>query len=170
MAVAKFVASQPGIDPARVGFAGISQGGWIIPEAIVRAGSTVSWAVIESGPTVTEGEADFYAQLVASGESFANAEAEAKASGAGGYDPGPWIRRLGVPVLWLYGGQDRAQPSQHSRELLAELSPGHDFTVAYYPTAPHVLFGQSGFAAGLFGAVRDWLAAHHLATSCCKAR
>ena len=36
-AAARFLSAQAGIDRARVGFYGISQGGWIIPQAVVRA-------------------------------------------------------------------------------------------------------------------------------------
>jgi dienelactone hydrolase len=162
VAVARFVAAQDGIDPARVGFYGLSQGGWIIPQAAVRAGATVSWALIQSGPTVTQGESDGYAQIVSSGVPLAEAEARARALGPSGYDPQPWIGRLSIPVLWLYAGQDRAQPTEHSMEILRALSPGHDFLTVLYPAAPHPLFDADGFPAGLFGAVADWLAAHRL--------
>ena len=62
-AAARFLAAQNGIDPKRVGFYGLSQGGWIIPQAAVRASGAVSWAVVESGPTVTQGESDTFASL-----------------------------------------------------------------------------------------------------------
>src|SRR5262249_22143268 len=153
-----FVAAQPGIDATRVGFTGISQGGWIIPQAAVRAGKTISWAVIESGPTVTQGESDGYAGFVQSGSSLAEAEKLARGS-AFGYDPLPWIQKLSIPVLWLYGGQDRQQPAQHSMEILRGLS-GHDFQISYYPDAGHGLFGFAGFPDGLFAVVRDWLGGH----------
>src|SRR5262249_23317569 len=65
-AAARFLAAQAGIDRARVGFYGISQGGWIIPQAIVRANGAASWAVIESGPTVTQGESDTFASFAES--------------------------------------------------------------------------------------------------------
>jgi dienelactone hydrolase len=162
VSAARFLAAQSGIDRSRVGFYGLSQGGWIIPQAIVRAGSTASWAVIQSGPTVTQGESDAYATLVASGVPLADAEAQARASGPSGYDPRPWLDRVHVSVLWLYGGRDRAQPTQHSREILHDLSASHDFAVEYYPAAPHPLFEPTGFPAGMFGTIRDWLAAHRL--------
>ena len=76
---------------------------------------------IQSGPTVTQGESDTYANLVASGVSLClDAEAQARAAGPSGYDPRPWIEKLRIPVLWLYAGRDRAQPVQHSREILQE--------------------------------------------------
>ena len=162
VAAGRFLAAQSGVDRVHVGFYGLSQGGWIIPQAIVRAGSTASWAVIQSGPTVTQGESDTYASLVASGVPLADAEAQARASGPSGFDPRPWLDRVHVPVLWLYGGGDRAQPVQHSREILRDLSAGHDFAVGYYPAAPHPLFEPTGFPAGMFGTIGDWLAAHRL--------
>jgi dienelactone hydrolase len=162
VAAERFLAAQSGIDRSRVGFYGLSQGGWIIPQAVVRAGSTASFAVIQSGPTVTQGESDTYANLVSSGMPLADAEAQARVSGPNGYDPRPWLDRVHVPVLWLYGGRDRAQPVQHSREILRDLSAGHDFAVEYYAAAPHPLFEPTGFPAGMFGTIGDWLAAHHL--------
>lgn len=161
-AAARFLAAQQGIDPQRVGFYGLSQGGWIIPQAAVRAAGGVSWAVVESGPTVTHGESDNFASL-ASTLSIAEAERQAHAAGPSGYDPAPWIRQLAVPVLWLYAGQDRAQPTGSSMRLLDSLSAGHDFTTNLFPRAPHPLFDQSGFPPELFPTVADWLGRHGLA-------
>jgi dienelactone hydrolase len=164
VAAARFLATRNDIDPARVGFYGISQGGWIIPQAAVRARTTVAWAVIESGPTVTQGESDGYATLVASGTSLPEAETQARGL-VSGYDPRPWLDRLAIPVLWLYGGQDRNQPPRHSMEIIRALATAHDFTTALYPGAPHSLFGAAGFPDGLWSTVRDWLAAHRLGPS-----
>src|SRR5262249_40817104 len=136
VAAARFVAAQPGIDRARVGFYGISQGGWIIPQAAVRAGRAVSWAVIESGPLVTQGESDSFYNVAQSAGSIAEAEARAEALGPSGYDPVPWVRQLGIPVLWLYGGPALNQPTGRSMQLLRGLSGGHDFEMALYASAP----------------------------------
>jgi hypothetical protein len=161
-AAARFLAAQPEIDARHVGLVGISQAGWIIPQAAVRARGTVSWAVIESGPTVTQGESDAYGSFVSQAKSLADAEAKAQANGAFGYDPVPWIRKLAIPVLWLYGGQDRNQPVHRSMSILQSLSAGHDFEVDFFPTAPHPLFDAHGFPPTLFGTVRNWLAGQSL--------
>lgn len=161
VAAARFAAAQPGIDRTRVGFYGISQAGWIIPQAAVRAGRAVSWAVIESGPLVTQGESDSFYNVAQSG-SIADAEAQAEALGPSGYDPAPWVRQLAIPVLWLYGGADRNQPTGRSMQLLRGLSTGHDFETALFPSAPHSLFDRAGFPDGLFARVAGWLAAHSL--------
>src|SRR6266511_2564678 len=75
-----------------------------------RVGDVVSWALIESGPTVTQGESDAFANFAAS-LPIAEAERAAHAQGPSGYDPAPSIRKLAIPVLWLYAGRDRAQPN-----------------------------------------------------------
>ena len=155
-AAARFVAAQPGIDRSRVGFYGLSQGGWVIPQAAVRASDVVSWALIESGPTVTQGESDAFANFAAS-LPIADAERVAHAQGPSGYDPAPWIRKLAIPALWLYAGRDRAQPTGSSMEILRTLSAGHDFTTALFPDAPHPLFEQNGFPPTLFPSATEWL-------------
>jgi pimeloyl-ACP methyl ester carboxylesterase len=161
-AAARFVAAQAGIDGSRVGFYGLSQGGWIISQAAVRAAGVVSWALIQSGPTVTQGESDAYAGFAAS-LPLPDAERRARELGPSGYDPAPWISRLTIPVLWLYAGHDLAQPTGTSMEILRGLSPGHDFTTVLFPDAPHPLFDQSGFPPSLFPTAGGWLKQHGLA-------
>jgi pimeloyl-ACP methyl ester carboxylesterase len=155
VAAVQFLRAQSGIDPARVGFYGISQGGWIIPQAAVRAGPAISWAVIESGPTVTQGESDTFAGL-AGNLPIAEADRQARAF-ASGYDPKPWLDKLAIPVLWLYGGQDRNQPAAHSLEIVHSLAATHAFQTALFPDVPHGLFDRSGYPPGLFGTILDWL-------------
>ena len=53
-AAARFLAAQPGIDRSRVGFYGLSQGGWIIPQAAVRAGGR---RVVGADPVRPDGDA-----------------------------------------------------------------------------------------------------------------
>jgi dienelactone hydrolase len=160
-AAARFLAKQKAVDAKRVGLYGLSQGGWIVPQAAVRAAGVVSWAVVESGPTVTQGESDNFAGLAGS-LSIAEAERQARALGPSGYDSAPWIRKLSIPVLWLYGGQDRAEPAGTSIQVLRGLSAGHDFTTQLFPSAPHPLFDRDGFPPELFPAVASWLGAQGL--------
>ena len=166
VAGATFLSKQPEIDKRRIGFYGLSQGGWIIPLAAARAPAVVSWALIQGGPTVTQGEADYYGSIARSWTGpLTEAEAQARRNGPSGFDPMPWIRRLSLPMLWLYGGDDRAEPPHTSIGLLHGLlteSP-RDFTIRLYDGAPHPLFSSGGFAAGLFADVRAWLGAHSLA-------
>jgi uncharacterized protein len=178
-AATRFLAAQPEIDPARVGLAGHSQAGWIIPLAASRE-PAVRFAVIFSGPAVTAVENDVYQDLAGEGETPAQLtddeiDAEVLRQGPGGVDPLPWIRQLHVPALWVYGARDRHVPPRLSARRIAPIAaePGRDFTVLTFPGGNHALVEtQTGlteemlrsdtFAPGLFGMVRAWLTARNL--------
>jgi dienelactone hydrolase len=164
-AAARFLAAQPEVDKARVGFYGLSQGGWIIPLAAARSPTRISWALVQGGPTVTQGESDYYGSIAGSWAGpLTEAEAQARANGPSGFDPMPFIRQLSIPMLWLYGSDDRSVPPNTSISLLRGLmseSP-RDFTIHLYGGAPHPLFSPSGFPAGMFADAGQWLRGHGL--------
>ena len=174
-AAARFLASRPEIGRARVGLAGHSQAGWIVPLAASRD-AAVRFAVIFSGPAVTADENDVYQHLTGQGEqpptlTEEEVDAAVLAAGPGGVDPIPWIRTLRIPMLWVYGGLDQHIPPRLSARRLAPIAsePGRDFRVETFARANHALVEtQTGltaemlraytFAPGLFGRVREWLA------------
>ncbi len=176
-AAVRWLARQPEVDPARLGLAGHSQAGWIMPLAASRD-PAIRFVVAFSSPAVTVLETDTWQDLTNQGEkpatlSDAEIEAEVEARGPGGFDPIPSIRALRIPVLWTYGSLDRHIPSRLSESRLAPLGAGHDFTVLDFPHANHALVEtQTGltaemlrsdtFAPGLFAAVRGWLSARNL--------
>jgi len=178
-AAARFLASRPEVDPARVGLAGHSQAGWIVPLAASRE-PAVRFALVFSGPAVTADENDTYQHLTGQGETpptLSEQEVDARVleQGPGGVDPTRWIRALRIPVVWLYGGLDQHIPPRLSAQRLAPIAAesGRDFTVETFPHANHALVEtQTGltsemlrshtFAPGLFASVRDWLRARHL--------
>ena len=173
-AAARFLRSQPEIDPARLGLAGHSQAGWIMPLAGSRE-PAIRFLVIFSGPAVTADENDLYQDLAGEGEHPAQLsddaiDAQVLARGPAGIDPIPWIRKLRVPVLWLYGGRDRHVPPRLSERRLEPIArePGRDFTIADFPKANHALvetttgltsemLRSDTFAPGLFARVGEWL-------------
>jgi dienelactone hydrolase len=180
-AAARFLAAQPEIDPARVGLTGHSQAGWIAPLAATRERS-VRFLLLFSGPAVTADENDAYQDLAGEGEtppqlSDAAIDAEVLRRGPGGVDPIPWIRKLQIPALWVYGGKDRHIPPRLSERRLAPIAAeaGRDVTVLDFPNANHALVGTTTgltsemlrsdtFAPGMFVQVGAWLRAHGLAT------
>ena len=163
----------------RVGLAGHSQAGWIMPLAGSRE-PAIRFLVVFSGPAVTADENDLYQDLAGEGEhpaqlSDAEIDAQVLALGPGGIDPIPWIRKLRVPVLWVYGGRDRHVPPRLSERRLEPIArePGRDFTIADFPKANHALvetttgltsemLRSDTFAPGLFARVGEWLRAHRL--------
>jgi hypothetical protein len=172
----KFLATLPQVDRTQIGLWGDSQGGWIVPLAASRE-HIVSWAILNSGPVVTVGESDDFASLA--GQSLsppsgsrASMLAQVERDGPSGFDPAPALRALAIPVLWMYGADDRNQPTELSVERLARLKPGHDFSWNVLPTAhtPLVLptgllssLPQSpGFDPRFFPDVLDWLDKHHI--------
>ena len=70
--------AQPGIDPARVGMHGQSQGGWVAPWASTKAAKPPAWLIVTSGGPIAPAEQEAwraYTQTLGSGASEADARA-----------------------------------------------------------------------------------------------
>lgn len=178
-AAARFLAARPEVDRARVGLAGHSQAGWIMPLAATRE-PAIRFLVAFSGPAVTADENDLYQSLAGEGDrpqrlSDAQVDAKVERAGPGGVDPIPWIAELRVPALWLYGALDQIVPPRLSTKRLAPLAaePGRDFTVWTFPRANHALvetrtgltsemLRSDRYARGMFPRVGAWLRARGL--------
>jgi len=178
-AAVRFLARQPEIDRSRVGLAGHSQAGWIMPLTALRT-PAVHFVVVFSGPAVTADETDLYQNLTGQGErhqteSDAAIDAQVIAAGRSGVDPMPWIGKLRIPVLWVYGGRDEHVPPRLSVQRLEPVArePGRDFSIRVFPKANHALvetktgltsemLRSDRFAPGMFAFVRGWLRAHRL--------
>ncbi len=148
-----FLHRLPGVDASRVGLWGDSQGGWISVLATSRD-PAVHWLIENSGPTVTVGEADYWASLA--GESlyppsgtFAQMLKKVEAKGPSGFDPAPYLRRLAIPGLWMFGSDDRNIPTQLCVERLQPLKDGHDFSWNVLPTAHTPLVLPTGLLSSL---------------------
>ena len=153
-AAARHLRTLRGIDPQGVGFAGVSQAGWIIPVALTMA-PEATFGVILSGPTVSVGLEIYYSDLAEHGTvSPANAEARlADYRGPHGFDPLPYLEQLEVPVLWLFGAEDRSIPTKRSVEILTALARDQRrFKWAVYPEAGHRLDLMT-----VWPDVRSWL-------------
>lgn len=170
-AAARFLAAQPEVDATRVGLAGHSQAGWVMPLAATRE-RTISFLVAFSAPTVTADEVDLFQDLTGQGDRIAatldEAERRTLERGPGGVNPVPWLRSLTIPSLWLYGELDQHIPARLSAAVLEKLPNPGDRTVVVFPRANHALVQtQTGltsemlrsdtFASGLFATVGEWL-------------
>jgi uncharacterized protein len=179
-ALARWLAGQPEVDPARVGVAGASQAGWIMPLAAVRE-PAIRFVIGLVSPTLTQGETDLWATLNDQGRSLPtrtdeDMEAEVRRAGPSGFDPMPSIRTLRISAIWLYGGKDRTVPSRLCVERLDPIArePGRDVSYRIFAGGTHGLIltanGLQAEAAasnrlvdGLYPTIRDWLHQRDLA-------
>lgn len=155
-AAAKHLQTLPGVDARRIGLAGVSQAGWIIPVALTLA-PEARFAVILSGPMVSVGLEIHYSELAEQGM-MSPADAEAKLAdyrGPHGFEPLRYLERIEVPVLWLFGADDHSIPTKRSVEILDALvrTGGRRFTWVVYPGVDHGLRG-----ADIWADIRPWLA------------
>ena len=175
-AVARFLTRVPGIDATRVGLAGHSQAGWVMPLAASRE-PRIRFVISLSGPAVTADEVDLFQTLTGEGvrhdHTLADATAQVEARGPSGVDPIPWLRSLRIPSLWVYGALDQHVPAELSaKRLRALMDSGDDaVTLDVLPGANHALvetktgltsemLRSDRFARWLPSVLRDWLAAH----------
>lgn len=138
----RFLAAQPDIDRTRIGLAGGSQAGWIIPLAASTAEPRPAFMVMLSGPTVSVGE-EIYFSRFAEGTTtpVEDAYAElAKYSGPRGFDPAPTLHALDVRGLWLLGLDDRSIPVRDTIRILdALIREGRPYQHVDFPGADHSL-------------------------------
>ncbi|WP_433253759.1 alpha/beta hydrolase [Streptosporangium sp. CA-135522] len=144
--------SQPGVDPAKVGIWGLSEGGWVAPLAasrsrdiafVVLVGANAlpplrqqAWAVMAglrkagvSGPLVDRAEPNLY-RVIADGGMFPEPY----------YDPEPVITALRQPVLGIWGTRDLLTPPRESPPLFAralEKSGNRHYAFHFFPGADH---------------------------------
>jgi dienelactone hydrolase len=173
----RYLASQPKIDGSRVGLLGDSQAGWIIALAASRE-PLVRWALALVGPTVTVDETDAWGSIAGKSEAPPNGArpamiAQTRALGEGGFDPRPLLAKLSIPVLWIFGDDDRNVPTELCVDALQKLRAGHDFTWTVLPMTHALLLlpdglytslpRSPGFAPGLYTTAAGWLRSRGIA-------
>ena len=140
------LANRPDIDPTRLGFVGASQAGWVVPLAIARAGIPVRFSALADAPVVSHGQERLYSHLT--GEEGGKPSTlpmhaildRVRDEGPSGFQPLPLLPAMTGSSLWLYGGQDRSQPTPLDVAILSQLrAHGMHATVREFPHAGHGL-------------------------------
>ena len=136
----EFLRSRPEIDRNRIGLAGVSQAGWIVP--IAAAKTQPAFMLLIVGPTVSIGVENFYSNIV----EITNAPVEdgydalPSFKGVHGFDPKPVLESLDVPGLWLLAGEDRSIPTPATVAILDQLiASGKPYTHVVFPGVGHNL-------------------------------
>ncbi|MEU4408427.1 prolyl oligopeptidase family serine peptidase [Streptosporangium sp. NPDC023963] len=144
--------SQPGVDPAKVGMWGLSEGGWVVPIAAARSSDIAfvvlvganglpplrqqTWAVAAglrkagvSGSLIDRAEFNLY-RTIADGGMFPEPY----------YEPEPTIAAMRQPVLAIWGTHDLLTPPEESPPIFAralEKGGNKHYTFRFFPGAEH---------------------------------
>jgi glyoxylase-like metal-dependent hydrolase (beta-lactamase superfamily II)/dienelactone hydrolase len=165
VAAARLLADHPLVDPARLGFHGASQAGWIIPQALVKA-PDIQFGVVLVGPAVSVGLENAYSDLAERSETSLEEVYRRfdPANDPGGFDPVPVLRDVRQPLLWIMGGDDRSLPTRTSVANLEPLiAAGAPIALEVFPTGTHGLRdSRTGAFLPVWDTVDRWLEAEGL--------
>lgn len=155
------LARHPSLRNKPVGFAGISQAGWIAPLAAQRSGAR--FLVLWSGPICKVSEEDIYSIYTKDRDvPVAPRYAEALASRTEPYvwpeflgidtDSGEILQHLSIPGLWIFSDNDGSIPVDLSLERLKSLrATGHRYDYALFSGLGH------NNMDGTFSVATDWI-------------
>lgn len=166
-----------GVDPARVGLVGVSQGGWVLPLAASMS-EAVRFIVLSSGSATVLDDTMRYenacnlrdagvprwllplAAPAIAGQIRKNHGTFWELNGR--FDPLPYWLELGVPALVLNGEKDRNVPVKRSLAVLDEVRrrhPGADITVKVFPGSGHGLEegDRPGIRDDCLQLMADWI-------------
>ncbi|KZB86318.1 alpha/beta hydrolase [Amycolatopsis regifaucium] len=179
LAAVQALRSYPGVDPARVGVWGLSEGGWVAPLAASKS-KDVAFAVTVGANGVSPDRQQSWAfetYLRRGGVTGSMVDMVASTNmrtlaGAGvfpeaGYDPVPVLEKVRQPVLGLWGELDRLTPPGEAvrifRETL-ERTGNRQYTLKVFPQAQHGLRRTTdgfdkldGFVPGYLELVGTWV-------------
>ena len=141
----RFLRTRPEIDPRKIGLAGNSQAGWILPLAARELGD-IAFMVLLAGPVCTVGQEMFYSNLVEGNDTGSIKDANARMpeyQGAPGFDPVPVLQAVNTPTLWVLGLDDRSIPVELTVKNLDTLkASGRPFEWRVYHGLGHSLGAQ----------------------------
>ena len=168
LAAVDVLADHPAVDRSKIGLFGVSQGGWIAPLAASRSGK-VAFVISLSGPAVTVGEEIAYSNLAGadpgSEAGLSDPEIERRFAafrGPHGYDPGPALRQMTAPSLWIIGERDRSIPVARTIANLERVKRETRRPIEIRPMAgaDHGMRVDGGAPADFWPVVAEWLKTH----------
>ena len=156
------LSSHPALKGVPVGLAGISQAGWIIPLAAGKS-DAVDFMVLWSGPVCKVSEEDIFSKYTEDLDGKrVPSYSEALRSRTEEYiwpdflgkdsDPNESLERLGIPGLWIFGGEDGSVPVDLSIRNLQELrAAGHRYDYVLFSGLGHNNMPET------FTVATDWI-------------
>ncbi len=163
LGIIELLTSHTRIDYSRIGIYGSSQGAWVNTVVFSRT-NDLSYIVMASGGVASVGLENLYCSLTDDPTVTIEEATSALANytGIAGYDPLSTIQSMTLPVLWIYGNQDRSHPARYDIDILNNLSKPN-FTVQVYPNADHELIDQNTgmLPTNHFDILGQWLVANN---------
>jgi len=157
------LAKQPSLQGVPLGFAGISQAGWIAPLAATRSIGAAKFLLLWSGPVCKVSEEDIYSIYTRDADArVAPSYSQALGSRQDKYlwpdflgvdtDPSTSLAQLAIPGLWIFGDNDASIPVDLSIERLQILR-------AAGKRYDYVLFSGLGHnnMEGSFATAMEWV-------------
>ena len=161
--IIEFLQSHTDIDNTRIGVYGSSQGAWV-NSAVFQRKVSLAYIVMVSGGVASIGLEGYYCSLTDDPAiSIDEAIAElANYTGLTGYDPLPIIQSMDLPVLWIYGNEDRSHPARYDIGILESLSK-NNFTLQVYEDVGHELLdvNTGQMPPTIIPALGTWLTANN---------
>jgi alpha-beta hydrolase superfamily lysophospholipase len=162
-AAMRWLAARPELKHVATGYWGISQAGWIAPEAAAHARETDFLALWSA---VAMPVSDELEEGLANGENkdqVATVRAFVGELRSTGVDPDPakWVATLKIPSLWIYGTEDKVIPVPLAlKELNGLIEKGdRNITIRINQGGGHNLNLQE--SRGTFDAMVEWILAQH---------
>ena len=161
-AIVEYLATHARIRPDQIFLWGTSQGAWVAP-LTASLTSRVAFVINVNGGGSPVGTVIEYGRQ-AQNQSLSIAELTQRAgayAGPFGYDPRTMLAALRVPVLWIFGGQDRSTPTQLDIPRIEQLQNAN-FTVKLFPRMNHDMLDvdTGAFPVTLFPEVFAWSGPH----------
>lgn len=152
----------PALKDVKVGLAGISQAGWIVPVAAQKSGRA-DFLLLWSSPVCKVSEEDIFSKYTADRDASTVPRYEdALRARTTPYvwpdflgvdtDPAVSLKMLSIPGLWLFSDNDGSIPVDLSIERLGALrEDGHRYDYVLFPGAGHNNMGAT------FATAVDWV-------------
>jgi uncharacterized protein len=162
MSALRRLSSHASLKGIAVGFAGISQAGWIAPLAAERS-ERAKFLVLWSGPVCKVSEEDIFSKYTSDADGqTAPAYAEALNARKEKYvwpdflgkdtDPSHSLEQLSIPGLWIFSDNDRSIPVDLSINRLQTLrSSGHRYDYVLFSGLGHNNMDRT------FSVATDWI-------------
>ncbi|SED75343.1 hypothetical protein SAMN04489727_9229 [Amycolatopsis tolypomycina] len=173
LAAVETLRKHPGVDPARVGVWGLSEGGWVAPLAASRS-SDVAFVVTLGANGVEPSRQQAWAvenqlrRLGMAGSIVGMGSTMLRQLVGGGvfpeahHDPVPVLKSLRQPVLGIWGAKDILTPPGEAVRIFRESLAHH--TLRVFPDAQHQLRRTTdgfdklpGYAPGYLELVGSWV-------------